>query len=87
MPLQGYTEQIIIAATLTLTAAWIKLLRHDGEPWLLVFCGLLAYFFPIVGPIAVLFILRRSGTSERATHRQPRWIANTNHTWLNPTVN
>ena len=82
MPLFGYTEQIIIAATVTLVAAWIKLLRHDGDPLPLVLCGLLAYFFPIVGPIAVLFILSRRGTGERAAQRPPRWIANADYTWL-----
>ena len=73
----GYTEQIIIAATVTLVAGWIKLLRSDGSPRLRTFCGLLAYFFPIVGPIAILFLL-----SERTTERPPQWIANPRHTCL-----
>ena len=82
MSLYGYTEQIIIAATVTLVAAWIKLLRHAGNPRLLVFCGLLAYFFPIVGPIAALFILCRRSGGPLAAQRTTRWIANVEYTWL-----
>ncbi|MCY3781851.1 MAG: hypothetical protein OXG78_16170 [Chloroflexi bacterium] len=57
MPEFALKEWTIIAAIATLTAAWIKLMRQKGDPRLIVACGLLAYFLPIVGPLAALLIL------------------------------
>ena len=50
MPVFGVTEWIIVAAVVSLVAVWIKLLDSREDNWrLLVFCGLLAYFLPLVG--------------------------------------
>lgn len=78
----GYTEQIIVAATVTLVIAWIKLLRHDGGAYVLVICALLAYCIPIIGPIAVLFILSGQGRAPGAAQRRTGGLAASGHSWL-----
>ena len=58
MPGLGTTELFIIAAVILLVAAWIHLFRQDGNPLILVIGVLVAYFFPLFGPLAVLLIYR-----------------------------
>ena len=62
----GGHELIVIAAVVTLTAAWLKLMRQKGDPRLIAACGLLAYFLPVVGPVAALVVLNLYDWRSRA---------------------
>jgi len=62
----GGHELIVIAAVVTLAAAWLKLMRQKGDPRLIAACGLLAYFLPVMGPVAALVVLNVYDRRKRA---------------------
>lgn len=74
-------EVIVLAAMVTLAAAWIKLMRQKGDPRLRAACGLLAYFAPIVGPLAALVILNLYDRRNRVAMASPELSLRTNYTW------
>lgn len=65
-------ELIVIAAVITLIAAWLKLMRQQGDPRLIAACGLLAYFLPVAGPLAALVILNAYDRRMQVTHAAVR---------------
>ena len=82
MPVFGITEWIIVAAVVSLVAVWIKLLDSREDNWrFLVFCGLLAYFLPLVGPVCVLIVLALRGRRRREWQEPRHWTASTRYRW------